>query len=52
MVNGAEAICELYDRGRGTNFFREYIPLSSTDSAAISVFAATLGDAIFTGFNQ
>jgi transglutaminase-like putative cysteine protease len=51
-VSGGEALCELYDRGRGTNFFREFIPLPSLDSAALSAFAATLGDAVFIGFNQ
>ena len=51
-VSGGEALCELYDRGRGTSFFREFIPLPSLDSAALSAFAATLGDAVFIGFNQ
>ncbi|MDR1411419.1 MAG: hypothetical protein LBI91_04365 [Spirochaetaceae bacterium] len=51
-VNGGEAFCELYDGGRGTSFFREYIPLSSLKPAAISDFAAALGDAVFVGFDR
>jgi hypothetical protein len=51
-VSGGEALCELYDRGRGINFFREFIPLPSLDSAVLSAFAATLGDAVFIGFNR
>jgi Flp pilus assembly protein TadD len=51
-VKGGEALCELYDRERGASFFREYIPLPSLDSDAISGFASALGGALFTGFNQ
>ncbi|MDR1128298.1 MAG: tetratricopeptide repeat protein [Treponema sp.] len=49
-VSGGEAFCELYDGGRGTSFFREFIPLLSLKSAALSEFAAALGDAVFVGF--
>jgi hypothetical protein len=51
-VNGGEALCELYDRGRGTSFFREFIPLPSLNSAGMSIFASALADAVFIGFNQ
>ncbi|MDR2784671.1 MAG: hypothetical protein LBB83_02030 [Treponema sp.] len=51
-VNGGEALCELYDRGRGISFFREFIPLPSLNSADISSFASMLADAVFIGFNQ
>ncbi|MDR2052144.1 MAG: hypothetical protein LBP80_01910 [Treponema sp.] len=51
-VNGGEALCELYDRGRGAGFFREFIPLPALDSDAISGFASALGGAVFTGFHE
>jgi hypothetical protein len=51
-VSGGEAFCELYDKGRGTSFFREIIPLPSLKAADISGFAAMLGDAVFAGFDQ
>jgi hypothetical protein len=51
-VDSGEAFCELYDGGRGTNVFREIIPLPSLGLKDIGDFAAALGDAIFTGFGQ
>jgi tetratricopeptide (TPR) repeat protein len=39
-------VCELYDNTRGTPVFRRSIPLASAGD--LSVFARTLGDAVFT----
>ncbi|MDR0452801.1 MAG: hypothetical protein LBH15_07135 [Treponema sp.] len=50
-VDGGEVFCELYDGGRGTSFFRKFIPLPSLKPAAISDFAAALGDAVFVGLD-
>jgi transglutaminase-like putative cysteine protease len=51
-VNGGEALCELYDGGRGARLFRETIPLPSLKPAALSAFADILGGLLFTGFNR
>jgi hypothetical protein len=48
-VNGGETRCELYDGGRGASVFRRAIALPSLSARDISVFAETLGDAVFTG---
>ncbi|MDR2029764.1 MAG: hypothetical protein LBP93_09550 [Treponema sp.] len=44
---GAEALCELYDGGRGIRVLRREIPLQSLSARDISAFVRTLGDAVF-----
>jgi hypothetical protein len=51
-VNGGEALCELYDGGRGARLFRETIPLPSLKPAALSAFTGILGGLLFIGFNR
>lgn len=45
--DGQNAICELYDGGRGTSVFHKTIPLGSFSATDISVFAKILGDGLF-----
>ncbi|GHT95282.1 hypothetical protein FACS1894141_3600 [Spirochaetia bacterium] len=46
-IAGGNALCELYDGGRGVNLFRRSIPLGSLSGTDISAFARALGDGIF-----
>jgi hypothetical protein len=46
-VAGGEARCVLHDGGRGTDVFRQTIPLKSTSHRDLGVFAQSLGNLIF-----
>jgi lipopolysaccharide biosynthesis regulator YciM len=49
-LRGEEALCELYDGGRGTNLFRQIIALPSLSRKDLALFAETFGDAVFIGY--
>ncbi|MDR2516388.1 MAG: hypothetical protein LBC88_03285 [Spirochaetaceae bacterium] len=49
-LTGNEALCELYDRGRGRPVFREIIPLPSLSRKDLAAFAGVLENTAFTGF--
>jgi hypothetical protein len=47
-MNGAHAVCELYDVSWGSAVFRHTLPLASFSASDITTFARALGDMAFT----
>ncbi|MDR1420972.1 MAG: hypothetical protein LBI86_11415 [Treponema sp.] len=45
---GPDALCEVYDRSRGTSVLRRVIPLASLSRADLYAFVRALSDAVFT----
>ncbi|MDR2759132.1 MAG: hypothetical protein LBB78_07120 [Spirochaetaceae bacterium] len=43
-----DALCQLYDTGRGTNLFTRRFPLNSSAPEDISAFTRALGEELFT----